>query len=363
MKKILILGILASFSIVFSFNTPEYASAKVMGLGGAYTAIANDEMAMFYNPAGLAYIDSGMVGHLNVEGTLTYEDGFTSIMDSIEKIGSGGFSTANYALYTALDGKSGSIFYGGGISYFTGGIAIGAYTSYKSFMKYTLTEFNANIDNTSILCMGFASKVMDDVALGISLKAVRLQALKGSVTYAELASVTSNFDGMNFGSGDFAKSYNLGANIGTMYKTGNFSLGASIENLFTLEANKELASSKIVTNNTAEATKPIVRIGAGFNNGYTLLAADMANLTDANNTTYHVGIQQKLVDIPFVEWLGGLTARAGYLTGKKDNIDISLVTYGVQARFLIAYLNINAVNKTIDSNKSQEYNFSGQFTF
>jgi hypothetical protein len=362
MKKILILGILASFSLVFAFNTPEYASAKALGLGGAYTAIADDEMAMFYNPAGLAYIDSGMVGHLNLEGTFTYEDGFSGIMDSI-KNSSEGFSTNNIALYLALDGKSASMFYGGGISYFTGGLAFGAYTSMKSFMKYESLALNANIDKSTVLCMGYAKEVMDDVALGISVKAVRIEALKGQISYEDLRNATSNFDGMNFGSGEFAKTYNLGANIGTMYKMDNFSLGASIENAFTLETTKELSSSSIVTNNTAETPKPILRIGAGFNNGYTLLAADIANLTDANNTTYHVGIQQKLVDIPFVEWLGGLTARAGYLTGKKDNIDISLVTYGVQARFLIAYLNINAVNKTIDSNKSQEYNFSGQFTF
>lgn len=362
MKKLLILGILASFSLVFSFNTPEYASSKVMGLGGAYTAIANDEMAMFYNPAGLAYIDSGVVGHLNLEGTFTYEDGFSGIMDTIKNF-PGGFSVSNNALYAAIDGKSASMFYGGGISYFTGGLAFGAYTSMKSFMKYEGLALNANVDKSTVLCMGYAKEVMDDVALGISVKAVRIEALKGSITYTELMAATSNFDGMNFGSGEFAKSYNLGANIGTMYKIDNFSLGASIENAFTLETTKELSSSSIVTKNTSETPKPIVRVGVGFNNGYTLLAADIANLTDANNTTYHVGAQQKLLDIPFIEWLGGITARAGYLTGKKDNYDISLVTYGVQARLLIAYLNINSVNKSIAGTTSQEYNFSGQITF
>ncbi len=362
MKKVSALILLLSISTVFSFNNAEYTSAKVMGLGGAYTAIASDEMAMFYNPAGLAYVDSGAVGHLNVEGTFTYEDGFSSIMDTIKQF-SGGFSINNPSLYTAIDGKSGSLFYGGGVSYFTGGIALGAYTSSKSFMKYTSTAFNANVDNTSILCIGLASKVMDDVALGVSLKAVRVGAIKGSVTYTELASVSSNFDGMNLGAGSLENRYNLGANLGAMYKVDNLSLGASIENAFTLEANKETASSSIISNNTSEAPKPILRLGTGFDNGYTVLAADIANLTDASNTTYHLGIQQKLLDVPFIEWLGGITARAGYLTGKKDNIDVSFVTYGAQLRLLIAYLNINAVSKTIDNNKSTEYNFSGQISF
>lgn len=359
MKKILIISILASFSLVFSFNTAQYASAKVMGLGGAYTAIANDEMAMFYNPAGLAYIDSGMIGHLTAEGTFSYEDGFTAIMDSI-KNNTGNF-TAGSALLTELEGKSASMFYGGGISYFTGGLAFGAYASAKTFMKYENEALNANINNSSLLCVGYAREIMDDVALGITLKATRVEALKGSIAYTEL--VSSNFDGMNFGSGEFEKSYNLGTNIGAMYKTGNFSLGTSIEDAFTLETTKELTSSSIVTNNTAETPKPVVRVGVGYNNGFTLLAADMANLTDANNTTYHIGIQQKLFDVPFIEWLGGITARAGYLTGKKDNYDISLVTYGLQARVLIAYLNLNVVSKTIADDQTQELNFSGQISF
>ncbi len=361
MKKLLLFSILISFSLVYSFNVADYTSAKVMGLGGAYTAIADDEMAMFYNPAGLAYIDSGMIGHLNLEGTFTYEDGFKGIMDIIDNFGN---NYKNLTMLAQLDGKSASMFYGGGVSYFTGGLAIGAYTSMKSFMKYTSDSFTVNADKTSLLCFGFGAKVMDNVALGISLKATNLEALKGSVTYTELASITSNFDGMNFGSGDFQKRYLVGTNVGSMYKAGYFSAGASIENLFTLEAIKDDASSSsIISSNTSEIPKPLLRLGLGYNNGYTLIATDVASINDANNTTYHFGIQQKLLDIPFVEWLGGLTARAGYLTGKKENIDIAASTLGFQARFLFAYLNANYVEKTIATNKSQEYNFSGQFTF
>jgi hypothetical protein len=173
----------------------------------------------------------------------------------------------------------------------------------------------------------------------------------------------SEFDGMNFGDDDFDTRFSLGANVGAMYRVGAFGFGASVENIFTLDAANEDSDGSIVSVNSAEAPEPVLRLGVGFATGPTLLAADVANILDADNTTYHLGIQQKLLDIPFLNWLGGVTARAGYLSGKKDGIDITASTIGAQARLLITYLNVNVVEKEIGGNKSQEFNFSGQISF
>ncbi|OGI12024.1 MAG: hypothetical protein A2Y40_07815 [Candidatus Margulisbacteria bacterium GWF2_35_9] len=355
MKKILILVLLVAVSIVFSFNTAEYTSAKIMGLGGAYTAIANDEMALFYNPAGLAYIDPGMMGHINVEGTAALDNGITQIINILEH--------QNFvAAATTLNGKSGSEFFGAGISYFTQGMSLGAFTSMKLFHKYYIDHVHVDINKTSLICVGFASKMNPDFALGVTFKALNLEGINSDLTYTYLNSKGA-FTGMTFWQDDYDKRLSLGTNVGAMYKMGDLGFGASVENLFTMEASKVDSSGSNVSVNNSEAPKPIIRLGLGYVTNQTLLAADIANITDAANMTYHFGVQQKLLDIPFFEWLGGITARAGYLTGKKDGIGISSATIGAQARFLIAYLNINFAEKIIGGNKTQELSVSGQFTF
>jgi hypothetical protein len=46
-------------------------SARVSGLGGAFTGLADDENAVFYNPAGLAYMNQGIVA---LNHTIWFED-------------------------------------------------------------------------------------------------------------------------------------------------------------------------------------------------------------------------------------------------------------------------------------------------
>ena len=85
MRKKLFFSILLIFCFVFIFFTTGYAQgfgtvdeatagnffvvgARALGMGGAYTAVANDGMALIYNPAGLA-----RNSRIEFSGTLTHQ--------------------------------------------------------------------------------------------------------------------------------------------------------------------------------------------------------------------------------------------------------------------------------------------------
>ena len=61
MSKLLQFGFIISFLLATTAVADEYHyvntfnGSKVAGLGGAYTAIADDLSAMLYNPAGLSF--------------------------------------------------------------------------------------------------------------------------------------------------------------------------------------------------------------------------------------------------------------------------------------------------------------------
>jgi len=62
MKKILFtitLALLVSSTVFASEYTMMYRGARPMGMGGAFTAVSDDENALFYNPAGLNRIKPG----------------------------------------------------------------------------------------------------------------------------------------------------------------------------------------------------------------------------------------------------------------------------------------------------------------
>lgn len=58
----------------------QYLSPRVMGMGGAFVALADDETALFYNPAGLTQLSEGKINlSLNAGGTLAISNLFNDI--------------------------------------------------------------------------------------------------------------------------------------------------------------------------------------------------------------------------------------------------------------------------------------------
>ncbi|MCB0384245.1 MAG: hypothetical protein KDD43_02535, partial [Bdellovibrionales bacterium] len=62
---------LAAPALDFSIHQP-YISTRAMGMGNAFTAVADDHSAMFYNPAALARREDGNL-HFFLRGALDSE--------------------------------------------------------------------------------------------------------------------------------------------------------------------------------------------------------------------------------------------------------------------------------------------------
>src|SRR5437762_1516243 len=85
MKKLRLTLIISS--LIFSLETfgaqslymhQPHISTRVMGMGGAFAAVADDYLALYYNPAGLAKLEhKQFVGEINAGLTPTIL-GFTS---------------------------------------------------------------------------------------------------------------------------------------------------------------------------------------------------------------------------------------------------------------------------------------------
>ena len=78
MKKLLILTLVVAPATSFLYAQPQSlnisgAGARAMGMGGAFTAVADDATATFYNPAGLAQLkrpEVTAVGYLASKKTI-----------------------------------------------------------------------------------------------------------------------------------------------------------------------------------------------------------------------------------------------------------------------------------------------------
>jgi hypothetical protein len=69
-----------------------YQGVAVEGMGGAFTAVANDENAPFYNPAGLDNIQNTTFAILNISGEVSYPTLYPNLYNSVQGLGSGNTS-------------------------------------------------------------------------------------------------------------------------------------------------------------------------------------------------------------------------------------------------------------------------------
>ena len=78
MKKFVIFSVSLFFPLIFlysgGFQAPSIG-ARATGMGGAYTAVANDPLALYWNPAGMGSVKGKVlsVGVTSVKGRAKYE--------------------------------------------------------------------------------------------------------------------------------------------------------------------------------------------------------------------------------------------------------------------------------------------------
>lgn len=95
-------------SVSYSIHQ-QYLSPRALGMGNAYVAVANDYAAIFYNPAGLAFRESG---EMNFAFSGHASAGFTSFSKDISDASStqGTETQKNAAMMAAIQKQYGNVF-------------------------------------------------------------------------------------------------------------------------------------------------------------------------------------------------------------------------------------------------------------
>lgn len=88
--------VVALVTLAFGVSLPAYAlkeyysitrSPKALGMGGAFYGLSNDEHALFYNPAGLAFYEGGkdLMGQMKFDGSLSIITAVQKMMEGTNK--------------------------------------------------------------------------------------------------------------------------------------------------------------------------------------------------------------------------------------------------------------------------------------
>ncbi len=149
-------------------------SVRALGMGGAFYGLSDDEMAMFYNPAGLGFYEGGK----DLMAAMRF-DGSFSIVNALQAVTSGGTDLGS--LVTSLEGFQGQPIYGGASplfgyylrKYFTAGILL---ADTKLSMAVLGRDLDTDIDVTAIsdsgLFVGFAVPIGELISVGMNVKGV-----------------------------------------------------------------------------------------------------------------------------------------------------------------------------------------------
>ncbi|MGK0289141.1 MAG: hypothetical protein ACI86H_000571 [bacterium] len=175
---------------------PQYLheSIRARGMGGAFIAIANDENALFYNPAGLANLEKSYFELLKVSATVN-----DSILDTIDELNKDDSDEGK--IFDNLIGKKAYL-----------EIDLGAFSfasqsgrwGYNIFAKTvldievhnpTLPFFDATIYAQGGIVGGYAMQFFKDkLDVGLSVKYVTRKGFVGDIAVSQLEKVIDNSD-------------------------------------------------------------------------------------------------------------------------------------------------------------------------
>lgn len=171
-----------------------YMGVRPMGMGGAFTAVADDQNTIFYNPAGLSRIKGLSFGLLNPavsigeNGLDMYSDSDDTDMDNTGEVADllRDYTGDHIHLYAALTPHIGFRIknFGAMVTAF----GIGNMDSTVRNPVYPQFHMNSKVDIGGIGGVGFALPGIKDLRLGIALKSVSRTSIKEVYTPAEIAS-------------------------------------------------------------------------------------------------------------------------------------------------------------------------------
>jgi hypothetical protein len=363
MKRFLIFALtlsLTALSTTVAWGSPAGFGARAVGMGGAYTAIADDESAAYWNPAGITETK-----HLRFAAGGGYHGDFDKLRDAIDKIRDDQMPDRedlndDYSL-TALVGLTAKHV---GINVYSDSLLTTSQDAQDN-ISATLNSINYGL----VTIAGRPGK-SNKLSVGINIKAVA--AGYGEVSLPAVPTTVPEFTSYTA-----TTSYNTATgaacDLGFLYQaTTKLNLGFTARNLYTKvdsdtgttttysydvsdPLNPQLVSSKSDYNKEIPIPKSYV-FGLAFRPfKHTLLAADVENITDSDNdqTRLHAGLEQNAL------W-NLLSLRLGYFTYKDDNKEDS-TGYTAGVGFNLWILNCSAA--CVDTDDDRAYMATANIKF
>lgn len=310
--KYLAFGTLAAILLVVVDAHPQtLENMRSIGMGGACTAVVEDESVLIYNPAGLAFIEGGGI---SVPIIIKSDKKFLDFA-SDEDVRGGKFST-RLSKYSPLllDGYSGIAVYGKGFGIGTFGTGNG-----KFILEGEEVGLDAGIfgegSGRGQLVLGLGLQLINEVlSLGASLKAKGSGGSYAFKPYGELRKL-GDVTKMVMENSQIGYGYDIDA--GAMLKIGPIYLGASAQDLLERSIKikddvgnvmKVIPFSRVVNVGVALKSPNIPGLSALVRD--LILAGDIHNvLGEESERTLALGADARILNIS--DFLH-LTARGGF---------------------------------------------------
>jgi len=187
-----------------------YNGVRPLGMGNAFVAISDDYNALFYNPAGLEFLDSGTFSFF-IRGEAS-----AKTKDIIDAVDSGQSETEISNAISKLSGKRGVIGADVNISYVKSGFAIAlmpvnAQISYDIHTAGPLPTVDARAIADSHIMGAWSHSYYDNrLKIGVAPRFTYRVSLEDSLTPIGIKAGALDLD--NFGEG-----YGVDANVGLIY--------------------------------------------------------------------------------------------------------------------------------------------------
>lgn len=273
----------------------SYTDARVLGLSGAYTAVADDSGALYMNPAGLHTMnESSMSIRLDMleqfDSQLLLEDGWTELLKNPQLNGEFQYTTRNWG--------------------------VSAYTKYVMDIDNEGDEYTFDITKVNSLKFGLAGG-LGPLSFGADIRATMYGSEVNVIDFSESSGVVIPFiQEVLLDDYTDISTENVVLGAGILLDIGNFSFGAYSSDFVTIYDSKEpdgdlqfSLDSVLNTLNAGAAYQSRSYTKAGnFHPLQFTLALDIHDLGDDSERTIHLGSEFNLRFFEYMQF----ALRAGY---------------------------------------------------
>ncbi|AKL97818.1 OmpP1/FadL family transporter [Endomicrobium proavitum] len=350
-KRLLQLFVSAMFvfvSVSLSYAVDRYDLIKgyrVNGMGGAFTAVADDENAFFYNPAGITQRDGYLLQIISIDAQIQDMNFFTKRfkdisnfdnlpldeqLDLLKQSPSISLSLPNLSFLTA------PIAVGNNYLSFGAGIFASGEASFKFDLSATRMYVDFNISGTGFFAVPVAYQITDLSAIDLPGKL----SIGANFKYIERIKASAYFDSDEWDnmSSKYFYGTGFGADLGLLYTfTKELNFGLQVKDVWgtKIKYDSSSASSTGTTDysNYEETIKPMLNFGVSYvperifnieTNNRLTLAADIRDFAGSDNEPdgefykkLHVGAEYRFS--PFALRLGLNSGNIAFGLGIETN--------------------------------------------